>query len=87
MFLEIQKNTDFYNEFYIHFLCEFFVVLNYDETNIISRVFFYNVFWMQILVICNNHEFDVKMNGSVNVFDIKIGIVNICMWNANLLLQ
>jgi hypothetical protein len=41
-------------------------VLDYDEMNcnFVSRVF-YNIFEVQILVICNNHEFDVGMNGSV----------------------
>jgi len=45
MFLVIQKNIDFYNEFYVHFLYEFFVVLDYDEMNcnIVLGVF-YNVF-------------------------------------------
>jgi hypothetical protein len=39
------KNIDFYNEFYVHVLCEFFVVLDYDEMNC-NLVFgvFYNVF-------------------------------------------
>jgi hypothetical protein len=64
--LVIQRITNFYNEFYIHLLCEFFVVLNYDEMNcnLISRVLKMYI-EMQILVICNNHEFDVGMNGSV----------------------
>jgi hypothetical protein len=46
MFLVIQRNTNFYNEFYVQLLCEFFVVLDYDEMNciFISRVF-YIVFW------------------------------------------
>jgi hypothetical protein len=46
MFLIIQRNTNFYNEFYIHLLCEFSLVLDYDEINcnIVSGVF-YNVFW------------------------------------------
>ncbi len=41
----IQKNTNFHSEFYVHFLCEFFVILDYDEMNcnIVSRIF-YNVF-------------------------------------------
>jgi hypothetical protein len=45
MFPVIQKNINFYSELYVHFLCELFVVLNYDELNCnpISRVF-YNVF-------------------------------------------
>jgi hypothetical protein len=47
MFLVIQKNTYFYNEFYIHLLCEFSVVLNYDETNLVFGVFFYNVLWSE----------------------------------------
>jgi hypothetical protein len=47
--------------------CEYFVVLNYDEMN---YTFFFQVFFkiyskVQILVICNNHEFDVLMNGNV----------------------
>ncbi len=46
MFLVIQKSIDFYNELYVHLLCEFFVVLDYDEMNC-DCVFevFYNVFW------------------------------------------
>jgi hypothetical protein len=31
--LVIQRSIDFYNEFYVHFLCGFFVVLDYDEMN------------------------------------------------------
>ncbi len=48
MFLVIQKNIDFYNEFSIHLLFEFFVVLDYDEMNcnLVSRVL-YNVFWSE----------------------------------------
>jgi hypothetical protein len=48
------------------FFCEFFVVSNYDEMNC-NLVF--GVFTMyskvQIQVICNNHEFNVGMNGGV----------------------
>jgi hypothetical protein len=46
MFSIIQRSTDFYSEFYVHLLCEFFVVLDYDEMNcnIIFGGFFYNVF-------------------------------------------
>ncbi len=33
MFLVIQKDINFYIEFYVHLLCEFFIVLNYDEMN------------------------------------------------------
>jgi hypothetical protein len=67
MFFVIQINTNFYNEFYIHLLCEFFVVLDYDETNcnIVSRIFLLMYSKVQIMVICNNHEVNVKMNGSV----------------------
>jgi len=43
---------------------------------------------MYILVICNNHESDVWMNGSVKfVEELKQKIINIGIWNANLLLQ
>ncbi len=46
MFSIIQKNTDFYNEFYVHLLCEFSIVSDYDEMNcIIVFGVFYNVFW------------------------------------------
>jgi hypothetical protein len=40
-----QKNTNFYSEFYVHLLCGFLVMLNYDEMNC-NLVFgiFYNVF-------------------------------------------
>jgi hypothetical protein len=46
MFLVIQKNKDFYNEFYVKLLSEFDVVLNYDEMNC-TLIFgvFYNVLW------------------------------------------
>jgi len=46
MFSVIQRSTNFYNEFYVHLLCEFSVVLDYDEMNcnLVSRVFL-NVFW------------------------------------------
>jgi hypothetical protein len=47
-------------------LCEFFVVLDYDEMNY-NFVFgiFTMYFEMQILVICENHEYRIEMNGSV----------------------
>jgi hypothetical protein len=46
MFLVIQISTNFYNEFYVQLLCEFFTVLDYDEMNYnIVYVVFYNVFW------------------------------------------
>jgi hypothetical protein len=46
MFSIIQRNTDFYSEFYVHILCEFSIVLDYDEMicNLVFGVF-YNVFW------------------------------------------
>jgi hypothetical protein len=45
MFSVIQRSADFYGEFYVYFLCEFFKVLDYDEMNynIVSGVF-YDVF-------------------------------------------
>jgi hypothetical protein len=45
MFSVIQRNTNFYNELYVHILWEIFIVLNHDEMNcnIVFRVF-YNVF-------------------------------------------
>jgi len=33
MFSVIQKNIDFYSKFYVHLLCEFSIVLDYDEMN------------------------------------------------------
>jgi hypothetical protein len=41
-------------------------VLDYDEmnSNIVSRVFLM-YFEVHVLVICNNHEYDVEMNCSV----------------------
>jgi hypothetical protein len=63
MFIVIQKNNFFYNELYVHRLCEIFVVLDYDEMNY-NLVF--GVFTMysevQILVIYNNHESNERMN-------------------------
>jgi hypothetical protein len=67
MFSIIQKNTNFYNEIYVHLLCEFSILLDYDEMNcnLVFGVFFIMYNEVQILVICNNHEFDVGMNCSV----------------------
>jgi hypothetical protein len=46
MFSVIHRNINFYNEFYVHILCGFPIVLDDDEMNcnIVSRIF-YNVFW------------------------------------------
>jgi hypothetical protein len=41
-------------------LCEFFVVLEYDEGNCNLAS---NVFWNTNSLIWNNHEYDVLMNG------------------------
>jgi hypothetical protein len=45
MFIVIQKNTDFYIEFYVHIVVWIFLVWKYDEMkcNLVSGVF-YNVF-------------------------------------------
>jgi len=45
MFLVIQRSIDFYSEFHVHLLCEFHVVLDYDEMkcNHVS-IFFIDVF-------------------------------------------
>ncbi len=67
MFSIIQRSTNFYNEFYVHLLCGFPIMLDYNEMNcnLVSRFFYMMYSEMQILVICNNYEFDVGMNGSV----------------------
>jgi hypothetical protein len=56
---------------YVHLLCEFSVVLDYDEMNCNLG---FKVFTMspklQILVICNNHESDVGMNCNVKFIEI-----------------
>ncbi len=45
MFSVIQISIDFYIEFYVHLLCGFPIVLDYDEMNYnLSFGFFYNVF-------------------------------------------
>jgi hypothetical protein len=43
MFSIIQISIDFYYEFYVHLLCGFPIVLNYDEMNcnIVSKFFYY----------------------------------------------
>jgi hypothetical protein len=61
----------FYNEFYVHLLCEFFVVLDYDEMNWILFLELLTMYSeVQILVICNSHESNVGMNGSVKFVEI-----------------
>jgi hypothetical protein len=66
MFSIIQRSTNFDNEFYVHLLCEFFVIIDYVERNC-NLVFgvFLMYFEVQILIICNNHEYDVLMNSNV----------------------
>jgi len=58
MFSIIQKNTNFCNEFMFISLCEFFVVLKYDEINC-NNVFgvFYNVF-----LKCKFWLYEITMN-------------------------
>ncbi len=45
MFSVVQKNTNFYSEFHVHLLCEFHVMLDYDEMkcNLVSEFFFINI--------------------------------------------
>jgi hypothetical protein len=58
-------DLEFYIEFYVQLLCEFYVVLDYDEIVILFLEFVTMYFEVQIMVICNNHDSDVGMNGSV----------------------
>jgi hypothetical protein len=46
-------------------------MLNQDEMNcnLVSRVFFTICCEVQILVICNNHEYDEKMNCNVKFIE------------------
>jgi len=55
-------------------------VLDYDEMNynLIFGIFIVYV-EVQILVICNNHEFDVGINYSVKFLRLKTLRMNICM--------
>jgi hypothetical protein len=73
MFLVIQRSTNFYNEFNVHLLCDFFVVLDYDEMNcnIIFGGFFIMYSEVQILVIYNNHEFDVGIVVMLSLLRLK----------------
>jgi len=69
-------------------LCEFSIVLEYDEINcnlVFGVLIMY--FEMEILVIWNNHEYGVLMNGNVKCGEKKAKIVNVCIWSANFLLQ
>jgi hypothetical protein len=58
MFLVIQRNTNFYSEFYVHLLCEFFVMLDYDEMN-------YNLVYggfVQCIMKCKLWSYAITMN-------------------------
>jgi hypothetical protein len=67
MFTVIYININFYNEFYVHIVVWIVLVWEYDEMkcNIISRVFFKMYSEVQILVIWNNHEYGVLMDGNI----------------------
>jgi len=44
MFSRIQISINFYNKFYVQFVCEFFVMSDYDEMNCnLASGVFYNV--------------------------------------------
>jgi hypothetical protein len=66
MFIVIQISTDFYSEFYVHIVVWIILAWEYDEMkwNLVFGIF-YNVFWRKILIIWNNHESNVLMNGNV----------------------
>jgi hypothetical protein len=63
----IQRSTNFYNEFYVHIVVWIILVREYDEMkcNFVSGVFFTMYYEMQILIIWNNHEYGVLINGKV----------------------
>jgi hypothetical protein len=66
MFPIIKRNKNFYNDVYVHLLCEFFVVsIMMKGIVILFLEFFTMYFEVHIMVICNNHESDVGMNGIV----------------------
>jgi len=47
MFIVIQRNTNFYSEFYVYIVVWIVCVLEYDEMNcdFVFEVFLYSVFW------------------------------------------
>ncbi len=53
-------------------MCDFFVVLEYDEMNcnIVFGVFLIMYSKVQIVVMCNNHEYDVGINCNVKFVEI-----------------
>jgi hypothetical protein len=71
MFSVIQRSTYFYSEFYVHLLCDFSVMFDYDEMN--CNIFFgvfKRYFEVNFFIICNNHEYDVGINCSVKFVEI-----------------
>jgi len=68
MFSIIHRSTDFCNEFCVHILCEFSIVLDYDEMNciLIFRVL-YNVLWS--VDSGNNYASNVGMNCNVKFIE------------------
>jgi hypothetical protein len=48
--------------------------------------FFTMYFEMQILVIHNNHDLMLEWMVMLALLGLKIRILNICMWNENMLL-
>jgi hypothetical protein len=54
-------------------LCEFHVVAEYDEMNCNFILGVFKMYYkMHILVIWNNHEYGVLMNGSVKCVEKKV---------------
>jgi hypothetical protein len=79
MFSVIQRSIDFCSEFMFISLCEFSVVSKYDEMNYNFFLKFFTMYFeVQILVIWNNHEFGVLMNGNVKCVENQ-GRNNECM--------
>ncbi len=73
-------------------LCEFSIVSEYDEMNCNFVLEFFTMYFkVQILVIWNNHEFGVLMNGIIKCVDnqgknsecmhVKCKYVVIVVWN------
>jgi len=83
-FTVIERNIDFYNEFYVHIIVWIIcgIIVRWNEHDFVFGV-------LQCILKCRYWLHGITMNPMLmlNMLRIKAEIVNVCMWNVNMLLK